>query len=98
MMMAESLLYLGRSEEALGVLTGLVDACIRLEGETSDETLRARIWLAKACINLGDYRSAHDELKAILQAYKQTGRWWDPEAEARTKEYWRIVSPEEIPD
>jgi hypothetical protein len=98
LMMAQSLIGLGRSEEARDVLSGLVEACVRLQGGTDDETLRARIWLAKAFINLGDYGSAHEELKAIFQAHKQTGRWWDPEAETRTKEYWRMVSSEEIPD
>jgi thioredoxin-like negative regulator of GroEL len=95
---AVALKNLDRFEEANGVLAGLVAACSRLLGDTDAETLRARLWQASVLIDLGSYESAHEQLTRIFDATRATDSWWDPQAEARSGEYWSIVTTDEVPD
>jgi hypothetical protein len=95
---AVALKNLDRSEEANDVLRGLVESCSRLLNDTDAETLRARLWQASVLIDIGDYESAHEQLVRIYSANRAANSWWEPETEARTREYWRIVTTDEVPE
>ena len=95
---AVTLIKLGRAEEARIVLSNLTPTCARLGGDADAETQRCRLWMASALTDLGDYAAAQAELSKVFEAAKAGGGWWDPEAERRTKEFWRIVTSEELPD
>jgi hypothetical protein len=76
----------------------LVHTCARLQGDADNETQRCRLWPANTLIALGDCAAAQDELSKLFDAAKIRGEWWDPEAEERTKEFWRTVTSDEVPE
>jgi tetratricopeptide (TPR) repeat protein len=96
--LAAELTRLGRHDEARDTLHSLLDTCLRLLGTENDETLRCRLWLSGTLIDLGNLPGAHEQLSEIYWSIQTVGLWWSAEAEQRTKEYWAIVSPEELPD
>jgi hypothetical protein len=96
--LAITLIDLGRTKEARTILSDLVHTCARLQGDADNETQRCRLWLASTLIVLGDYAAAQDELSKLFDAAKIRGQWWDPEAEDRTKEFWRTVTSDEVPE